>query len=65
MAESRDAAEVTNARLEEQRIPLRIVGETPTPFDIITRQGVVEALWAILEEAHERDASPATEDADA
>jgi hypothetical protein len=58
MAESRDAAEVANDHLSEQDVPLRIVGETPTPFDIITRQGVVEALWAILEEATEREATP-------
>ncbi|MFL0358611.1 hypothetical protein [Curtobacterium flaccumfaciens] len=36
---------------------LRLVGEQPSPYDIITRQGVMEALWGILEDAEQEKQS--------
>jgi hypothetical protein len=35
---------------------LRLVGEVPTAFDIITRSGVVDALWGIFEDSAKDEA---------
>lgn len=36
--------------------PLKIVGDAPTPFEVITRPGVVAALWDILDDAQRENA---------
>ena len=41
----------------QQQPALKILGQPPTPYEIITRQGVVDALWGILEESQQGDAS--------
>jgi hypothetical protein len=38
---------------------LRLVGDVPTAFDIITRSGVVDALWGIFEDSAKEEGGAA------
>jgi len=41
---------------------LKVVGEQPNTYEILTRDGVVTALWNILEDAKRAEGEPEAED---